>query len=261
MSPRKNNFGNTGKNYDALPPLTQQSWQRPVIMPMTNTKSQRSLRSQTQTNNPPYPRNKVQILTHSILFARCYVHPLTNKFKPNDSRYMHSSRNKKRIIIKDDKNCHRYYDDRWKVTRGQIHPPERVRDVLLQSLHGSAYKHPQTAKRIQDVGQKNYVPSKASDVGNWVRECKIWLKHNCINNTQIELRSIFNLQRDLGLEDLTQIDVLQKLPENGGCEIIKTAEGESLRQAIVYPVSNPTEVNITKVRKNIRTQFVCLHSK
>ena len=60
----------------------------------------------------------------------------------NDARYMHYSRNKKRINIKDDILYRQYYNDIGQVSHLQVLLPGQLLKVLLQSLHGTAGKHP-----------------------------------------------------------------------------------------------------------------------
>ena len=50
----------------------------------------------------------------------------------NDARYMHYSRNKKRIIIEDDKLCRQYYNDLGEVSHLQVLLPGQILKVLLQ---------------------------------------------------------------------------------------------------------------------------------
>ena len=64
----------------------------------------------------------------------------------NDARYMHYSRNKKRKIIKDDILCRQYYNDLGEVSHLQVLLPAQLLKVLLQSLHGTAGKHPGISK-------------------------------------------------------------------------------------------------------------------
>ena len=62
----------------------------------------------------------------------------------NDARYMHYSRNKKRIIIKNDILYRQYYNDIGEISHLQVLLllPGQLLKVLLQSLHGTAGKHP-----------------------------------------------------------------------------------------------------------------------
>ena len=53
----------------------------------------------------------------------------------NDARYMHYSRNKKRIIIKDEILCQQYYNDIAEVSHLRVLWPGQLLKVLLQSLH------------------------------------------------------------------------------------------------------------------------------
>ena len=76
----------------------------------------------------------------------------------NDARYMHYSRNKKRIIIKDDILCRQYYNDLSEVSHLQVLLPGQLLKVLLQSLHGTAGKQPGFSKLMQEIRQKYYFP-------------------------------------------------------------------------------------------------------
>ena len=67
---------------------------------------------------------------------------------------MHYSRNKKRIIIKDDILCRQYYNDLGEVSHLQVLLPGQLLKVLLQSLHGTAGKHPGISEMKQETRQK-----------------------------------------------------------------------------------------------------------
>ena len=67
---------------------------------------------------------------------------------------MHYSRNKKRIIIKDDIFYRQYYNDFVEVSHLQVLLPGQLLKVLLQSLHGTAAKHPGSSKMMQEIRQK-----------------------------------------------------------------------------------------------------------
>ena len=80
----------------------------------------------------------------------------------NDARYMHYSRNKKRIILKDDMLYRQYYNDIGEVSHLQVLLPGQLLKVLLQSLHGTAGKHPGISKTMQEIRQKYYSSSIAT---------------------------------------------------------------------------------------------------
>ena len=111
--------------------------------------------------------------------------PFDEQILSNDERYMQYSRNKKRIIIKDDKFCRQYFNDLGEVSNSQVFLPGQLRKVLLQSLHGTAGKHPGISKMLPEVRQKYYFPSIQTYVTNWVCDCKICIKDKRINNTRI----------------------------------------------------------------------------
>ena len=62
---------------------------------------------------------------------------------------MHFSRNRKRIITKDDILYRQYYNDIGEVSHLQVLLPGQLLKVLLQSLHGTAGKHPGLSKTMQ----------------------------------------------------------------------------------------------------------------
>ena len=165
----------------------------------------------------------------------------------NDARYMHYSRNKKPIIIKEYILCQQYYYDLGEVRHLQVPLPGKVLKVLLQSLHGTSGKHPGISKLRQEIRQKYYFPPIASYVRNWVRDCEICIQDKRINNTRITPELIHIPEWALGLEDLMQIDLLPELPPSGVYENIITAVDVFSRYAFAYRVSNPTAVNTAKV--------------
>ena len=94
--------------------------------------------------------------------------PFDEQILLNDARYMHYSRNKKRIIIKNDILYRQYYNDIGEISHLQVLLPGQLFEVLLQSLHGTAGKHPGISKMMQEIRQKYYFPSIATYVRNWV---------------------------------------------------------------------------------------------
>ena len=123
---------------------------------------------------------------------------------------MHYSRNKKLIIIKDDIFCRQNYNDLGLL---QVVLPGQTIKVLLQSLHRTAGKHPDISKKMPELQQKFRFPSIATYIKNWFRDCEICIQDTGLNNTRIASDLIHIPERDLGPEDLMQIDLLPKLPE------------------------------------------------
>ena len=168
--------------------------------------------------------------------------PFDEQIFLNDARYMHYSRNKKRIIIKDDIFYRQYYNVIGEVSHLQVLLPGQLLKVLLQSLHGTSGKHPGISKMMQEIRHKYYFPSIATYVRNWVRDCEICTQGKRINNARITPELIHIPEWNLGPEDLMQIDLLPELPPSGGYENIITAIDVFSRYAFAYPVSNPTAV-------------------
>ena len=184
--------------------------------------------------------------------------PFDEQILLNDARYMRYSRNKKRIIIKDDMLYGQYYNDIGEVSHLQVLLLRQLLKVFLQSLHGTAGKLPVISKMMQEICQKYYFPSIATYVRNWVRDCEICFQDKRINNTRITPELIHIPELDLRPEDLMQIDLLPELPPSGGYENIITAIDVFPKYAFAYRVSNPTAVNTAKVIKDIMTRHAYL---
>ena len=142
--------------------------------------------------------------------------PFDEQILLNDARYMHYSRNKKRIIIKEDILCRQYYNDLGEVSHLQVLLPGQLLKVLLQSLHGTASKHPGISKMRQKIRQKYYFPSIATYVRNWVRDCEICIQDKRINNARNTPESIRIPGWDFGPENLMQSDLLPEIPPSRG---------------------------------------------
>ena len=78
-----------------------------------------------------------------------------DEHKPNiDARYIHCSRDKQRNILNDDRLCKHYYKDRGEVSHLQVLVSGQFLKVLLQSLQGTADKHVDISKMLQENRQK-----------------------------------------------------------------------------------------------------------
>ena len=184
--------------------------------------------------------------------------PFDEQILLNDARYMHYSRNKKRIIIKDDSLYRQYYNDIGEISYLEVLLPGQLFRVLLRSLHGTAGKHPGISKLMQEIRQNYYFPSIATYVRNWVRDCETCIQDKRINNTRLTPELFHMPEWDHGPEDLMQIDLLSELLPSGGYENIITAIDVFSRYAFAYPVSNPTAVNIAKLILEIMTRHAYL---
>ena len=186
------------------------------------------------------------------------VLPIDEQIVLNDARFMQYSRNKKRIIIKDDILCRQYYNDLGEVSHLQILLPGQLLKVLQQSLHRTAGKHLGISKMMQEIREKYYFPSVATYVRNWLRDREMCIQDKRINNTRITPKLFLVPEWDLGPEHLMQIDLFRELPPSGGNENIITAIHVFLRFAFAYPVSNPTAVNTANVIIDIMTRHAYL---
>ena len=156
-------------------------------------------------------------------------------------------RNKNRIIIKDDILFRQNYIDIGEVSHLQVLLPGQLLKVFLQSIHGTAGKHPGISKLMQEFRQRYHFPSIATYLRDWVRDCEICIQDKRINNTPITPELTHIPEWDLGPDNLMQIELLPELPPSGGYENIISAIDVFSRYAFAYPVSNPTAVNTAKV--------------
>ena len=166
---------------------------------------------------------------------------------------MHATGNKKRIIFKHDIHCPQYCTDVGAVSHLQVLLLGQLLKVLLQSLHGTAGRHPGISKKMQENRQKYYFPSIATYVRNWVRESETCIQDKRINNTRINPELIHIPEWERRSDDFMQLDLVPELPPIGSYENIVTAIDVFSIYAIADPVSNPTGVNTAEVIIDIMT--------
>ena len=184
--------------------------------------------------------------------------PFDEQILMNDACYLQYSRNKKRIIIKNDILCRQHNNDLGEVSHLQVLLHGQLPKVLLKSLHGTAGKHPCISKTMQEIRQRYYFPSIATYVRNWVRDCEECIQDKRKNNTQTTTGLTHIPEWVLGPKVFMQIDLLPKLRPSGGYENISTAIDVFSKYAFAFPLSNPTPVNTEKDIKDIMIRHACL---
>ena len=171
-----------------------------------------------------------------------------------DSRYRHYCRQIDRLSVQDDIIFRDYYDETGSVQFRQALLPIHLVTELLQSLHGSANKHPGISKMLHEIRQKYYYPGIAKIVKKWVQGCETCIKDKRINNALITPELLSLPEWDLGPEDALQIDLLPNLPPSGGYENITTALDVFSRYLFAYPVTDASAVKTAKVIIDIMTK-------
>ena len=171
-----------------------------------------------------------------------------------DPRYQHYCREIDRLSVHDDIIFRDYYDETGSVQFRQALLPKHLVMELLQSLHGSANKHPGISKMLQEIRQKYYYPGIAKIVKKWVQGCEICIKDKRIPNSSITPELLKLPEWDLGPEEALQIDLLPNLPPSGGYENVITALDVFSRYLFAYPVTDASAVNMAKVIIDIMTK-------
>ena len=107
-----------------------------------------------------------------------------------------------RIVIREDILTRQYFDETGNVKYHQILLPQHLLQELLQSLHGTAHKHPGIRKMLQEFRQRYYYPSVAKYVKKWIEGCEQCAKDKRVPNATItpELLNLPNGERSITAE-------------------------------------------------------------
>ena len=86
-----------------------------------------------------------------------------------DSRFRHYCSQLDRLSVQDDIIIRDYYDETGSVQFRQALLPKHLMTEILQSLHGTANKHPEISKMLHEIRQKHYYPGIAKIVKKLVQ--------------------------------------------------------------------------------------------
>ena len=175
-----------------------------------------------------------------------------------DARYRHYANNLERIVLKDEILTRQYFDETGNVKYHQILLPQHLLRELLQSLHGTAHKHPGISKMLQEIRQRYYYPSMAKHVKKWVEGCEQCARDKRVPNATITPELLNLPEWDLGPEDAMQIDLLPNLPPSGGYENVLTAIDVFSRYLFAYPLTDASAINVAKALIDIMTKHAYL---
>ena len=81
-----------------------------------------------------------------------------------DTRYQHYRRQMDRLSVMDEIITRQYFDETGAVKYNQVLLPKHLVQELLESLHGTANKHPGISKMLIEIRQKYYYPGIAKIV-------------------------------------------------------------------------------------------------
>ena len=175
-----------------------------------------------------------------------------------DSRYRHYYSQLDRLSVQEDIVIRDYCDETGNLQYRQALLPNYLVSELLQSLHGTANKHPGISMMLVEIRQKYYYPGIAKIVKKWVQACETCMKDKRTKNPSIT-KELNNLPEwDLGPEDALQIDLLPNLPPSGGYENIITALDVFSRYLFAYPVTDASASSTAKVLIDIMTRHAYL---
>ena len=175
-----------------------------------------------------------------------------------DTRYQHYRRQMDRLSVMDEIITRQYFDETGAVKYNQVLLPKHLVQELLESLHGTANKHPGISKMLIEIRQKHYYPGIAKIVKKWVQGCETCIKDKKIPNSSITPELLNLPEWDLGPKDAMQIDLLPNLPPSGGYENIITAMDVFSRYLFAYPVTDASVTNTAKVIIDIMTKHTYL---
>ena len=175
-----------------------------------------------------------------------------------DARFRHNASNLERIVFKDEILTRQYFDETGNVKYHQILLPQHLLQELLQSLHGTAHKHPGISKMLQQIRQKYYSTNVAKYVKKWVEVCAQCAKDKRVPNAAITPELLNLPEWDFGPEDAMQIDLLPNLPPIGGYENVLTAIDVFSQNLFAYPLTDASGINVAKVLIDIMTKHAYL---
>ena len=112
-----------------------------------------------KTNQKIIEQSKDAVLQQlkAKLLHKNYSEPVLQQ----DARYRHYASNLERIVVKEVILTMQYFDETGNVKYHQILLPQHSLQELLQSLHGTAHKHPGISKMLQEIRQRYYYPNMA----------------------------------------------------------------------------------------------------
>ena len=175
-----------------------------------------------------------------------------------DARYRHYANNLERIIVKDVILTRQNFDETGNVKYRRILFPQHILQELLQSLHGTAHKHPGVSKILQEIRQRYYYPSMAKHGKKWEDGCEQCAKDKRVPNATITPELPNLPEWDLGPEEAMQIDLFPNLPPSRGYETVLTAIDDFSRYLSAYSLTDASAINVAKDLIDVMTKYAYL---
>ena len=209
-----------------------------------------------KTNQIIIEQSKDAVLQH--LRAKLLHEEVLENLLQQDARYRHYTNNLERIVLKDEILTRQYFDETGNVKYHQILLPQHSLQELLQSIHGTAHKHPGISKMLQEIRQRYYYANMAKHVKKLVEGCEECARDKRVPNATITPELLNLPEWDLGPEDAMQIDLLPNLPPSGGFENVLTAIDIFSRYLFAYPLTDASVINVAKALIDIMTKHAYL---
>ena len=161
-------------------------------------------------------------------------------------------------MIREDIQTRQYFDETGNVKYHQILLPQHLLQELLQSLHGTAHKHPTISKMSQEITQRYYDPNMAKYVKKWVEGCKRCARDKRVPNATITPELLNLPEWNLGPGNAMEIDLLPNLSPSGGYENVLTAIDVFSRYLFAYPLTDASAINVAKMLIDIMAKHAYL---
>ena len=189
-----------------------------------------------------------------LIFGRGIIEiPFNDQVLLNDARYMHYSRNRKCIILKDE----------LPYRQRSYNEVDEVDDISVTTKTNFYHTFQVLARYSKQACE--HLPD---DAGNIMRKLlpinlqirtkmgttlRYYFQCKRINSRQIGFALLNVPKLEMGPGDVMQTDLFPETPTSGGYEIKITAVDVFSRYAFANPVPRRTAANIAKTRKDITT--------
>ena len=209
------------------------------------------------------PENQVRLRKTNLIIIEQPKDALLQQLKANllheehseyilqhDARYRRYANNLERLVVKEDILTRQYFHETGNVKYHHILLPQHLIQELLQSLLGTAHKHPGIPKMLQEIRQRYYYPSMAKHVKQWVEGCE-----QCSRDKRLNYLTCQN--GTLDLKTLCKSTYYRIFPQVEDTKML-TAIDDFSRYLFAYPLTDASAIHVAKVLIDIMTKHAYL---